>query len=128
MAETTLPSVSDGWQPVAATAVRPLVPALAFAVFAGAAVIFFAVQMWDGAFTEDFAWLWRTGELILTERRLPAGDPFSWTGADRPLVLYQWLFMALVAGVRQLAGPSGLFALHVATAAAIYLAAPTLGA
>jgi hypothetical protein len=128
LADTTLPSVPDGWQPVAATAVRPLVPAVAFAVFAGAAAMFFAAQMWDGAFTEDFAWLWRTGELILADRRLPAGDPFSWTAADRPLVLYQWLFMALVAGIRRVAGPSGLFAFHVAAAAAIYLLAPVLGA
>jgi len=128
MAETTLPSLPDGWQPAAASAVRPLVPALAFAAFAAAATLFFAVRMWDAAFTEDFAWLWRIGQLILADRQLPAGDPFSWTAADKPLVLYQWLFMVLLAGTRQLVGMSGLFALHVGMAAAIYLLAPLAGA
>jgi len=128
MAETTLPSLPDGWQPGAAVAVRPLVPALAFAGFAGAATIFFATQMWHGTFTEDFAWLLRTGQIILAQRHLPAGDPFSWTAADKPLVLYQWLFMVLAAGLERLVGLKGLFVLHVAVAAAIYLLAPALGA
>jgi hypothetical protein len=86
------------------------------------------VEMWHAALTPDFPWLLRTGQFILDNGRLPAGDLFSWTAADKPAVFYQWLFMALVAALERAVGVHGLFILHVGLAAAIYLLGPLYAA
>jgi hypothetical protein len=105
-----------------------LLPALAFATLTVAAVVFFAAEMWHAALTPDLPWLLRTGDFILDHGTLPAGDLFSWTAADKPVVLYQWLFTALLAALDRAVGVHGLFVAHIGLAAAIYLVAPLYGA
>src|SRR5579875_2437692 len=46
----------------------------------------------------DSFWLVETGRVILGEKRLPAGDVFSFTCRGAPWVIYQWLF-EIVAGL-----------------------------
>lgn len=54
--------------------------------------------------TGDSAWILKTGEYILQNKTIPAGDIFSWTKAGEPIVLYQWLFMILTAGLENIIG------------------------
>jgi hypothetical protein len=102
--------------------------AVAGVVWAVEVVSLFAWHEWNSAFTSDLPWLWRTGQVILAEGKLPATDPFSWTHADKPIIQYQWLFTIAIATVERLAGFPGLFVGFIAAAAAIYLLAPLLGA
>lgn len=95
---------------------------------AASAVGFFLYCMVKFAITPDVYWLWRGGQYILTEGRLPATDIFSWTYADQPVLLYQWLFMAGMAAVEQVAGLPGVFLLFTALAVAVYFLAPLFGA
>jgi hypothetical protein len=107
---------------------RPHIPALAFAAVAAVGIVFFAVETWHAALTPDFPWLLRTGQIILADGSIPGSDPFSWTAADKPLVLYQWLFMVLLAIPGSISGNPALFVAHVGLAAAIYLLGPLYGA
>jgi hypothetical protein len=108
----------------APAATRPYVVAFALAAVCVIAVAFFMLKMWDAALTRDVPWLLRTGQFILDNGRLPSGDLFSWTAPDRPLLLYQWLFMVLVAAIERVGGMEALLVVHVGLAGAIYLLGP----
>ncbi|MGH6934017.1 MAG: hypothetical protein ACREEE_16490 [Dongiaceae bacterium] len=95
---------------------------------AASAVGFFLYCMLKFAITPDVYWLWRGGQYILAEGRLPATDIFSWTFADQPVLLYQWLFMVGIAAVEAVAGLRGAFVLFVMLGISVYLLAPLFGA
>ena len=56
----------------------------------------------------DIWWHLRTGEWILEHRTVPATDPFSAFGADRPWTAYSWLFGLGMYGLWQLLGHIGI--------------------
>jgi hypothetical protein len=45
----------------------------------------------------DSGWILKTGAYILETGRLPVHDLYSWTCADRPWIVYQWLFEVVAA-------------------------------
>lgn len=114
-------ATSDRVRPAA----TPLLPISVALVAAGAAA-FFAWQMWTAAITPDFHWLLGGGRLIAEQGGLPAADPFSWSATARPVVFYQWLYMAMVAAGDALAGIKGLLFLQIAGGVVIYVLAPLL--
>jgi hypothetical protein len=127
MSLTTDHRTDEAW-PLAGRrgAVLPLI-VIGF-VFSAAAIAFFAVFVVKKGIIPDLHWILRSGQYILSERRLPATDIFSWSMGDKPVLLYQWLFMALTAAAEQLLGMHGLLVLFIAAAIAIYFAAPLFGA
>jgi len=56
----------------------------------------------------DYFWHLKTGEYIVTQRALPAGDVFSFTHAGQPWVLHEWLFEVLLFGAFANAGSFGV--------------------
>ena len=56
----------------------------------------------------DVWWHLRTGQWILQHRAVPITDPFSVYGADKPWIVYSWLFDSAMAG---LFGRLGLLAI-----------------
>src|SRR5262245_10114889 len=59
---------------------------------------------WD----QDIWWHLATGRWIAQHHGLPANDPFSQAGADRPLIAYSWLFELIAYGAYQSAGLKGI--------------------
>ena len=114
-------ATSDRVRPAA----TPLLPISVALVAAGAAA-FFAWQMWTAAVTPDFHWLLSGGRLITEQGGLPATDPFSWSAMERPVVFYQWLYMAMVAAGDALVGIKGLLFLQIVAGVIIYVVAPLL--
>jgi hypothetical protein len=108
-------------------AAPPLTVAVGF-LFSAVTIAFFAVFMVKKGIIPDLHWILRSGQYILAERRLPATDIFSWSMADKPVLLYQWLFMVLAAAGEQLVGLPGLLVLFIAVAVGIYFVVPLLGA
>ncbi|MBX6322605.1 MAG: hypothetical protein IRY94_12310, partial [Rhodospirillaceae bacterium] len=129
-------TAATGWRrPGAAGATAPpagrglaVAAAVAAAVLVVVAVRTFVAGTRYGPFSSDFPWLWRAGQRILDAGALPAGDPFSWTAAGRPWVLYQWLFEAGLAGAQRAFGTGGLVLLFDLIAVGVYVAAPVLWA
>jgi hypothetical protein len=76
----------------------------------------------------DLHWILGSGQYILDHGRLPTTDIFSWSMADKPVLLYQWLFMALTAAGERLLGLRGLLLAFTALLIGIYLVVPLLGA
>jgi hypothetical protein len=75
----------------------------------------------------DYFWHLKTGEYIVANAALPAGDIFSFTKEGQPWVLHEWLFEVLlylvfaacgVAGVKILAAALAMSALALAFTAA----------
>jgi hypothetical protein len=52
---------------------------------------------WLFVFPPDSGWLLKTGEYILQNAALPQHDLYSWTVPDKPWVIYQWLYEAIMA-------------------------------
>lgn len=48
----------------------------------------------------DSNWILRTGEYIIENKKLPAGDILSWSNSGENIILYQWLFMVVTAGAK----------------------------
>lgn len=69
--------------------------ALATAGLIAYCLISFQANIWRVLQSSDTAWLARTGEYIVTNRRLPETDIFSWTADTQPWTAYQWLFEAI---------------------------------
>ena len=78
--------------------------------------------------TPDLPWLKAAGHWILDHGQLPATDPFSWTAAERPWVLYQWGFEAALAALDRVAGHAGVAVAFAWAALAIYLLVPLYAA
>ena len=47
----------------------------------------------------DIWWHLRAGQWILQHRAVPGTDPFSYYGADKPWIVYSWLFDSIMAAV-----------------------------
>jgi hypothetical protein len=88
------------------------------------ATIFLSGVILQIGVTPDFPWLLAAGDWILQHRQLPATDLFSWTAADRPWVLYQWGFEALLAAIHHLAGYDGVAVVFAWAVLITYLIVP----
>lgn len=56
----------------------------------------------------DYFWHLKTGQYLLENGSLPKGDIFSYTYADQPWVLHEWLFQLLLAGIHSTLGSFGI--------------------
>lgn len=56
----------------------------------------------------DVCWLIRTGEYILQNGHLPAGDLYSFTNLGRPMVLYKWGFELYLGVLHHIASLGGV--------------------
>jgi hypothetical protein len=70
----------------------------------------------------DLWWHIRTGELILSTRRWPTTDPYSYTSFGAPWMACEWLGDVLFAAVYRQSGLRGLQALQIVMACAVMLA------
>jgi hypothetical protein len=61
----------------------------------------------------DIWWHLRTGQWIVQHRAVPATDPFSSYGLDKPWVAYSWLFELLVYGLYRWLGLFGVIVYRV---------------
>ena len=93
-------------------------------LLAALASIFLAGVILRIGVTPDFPWLKAAGDWILEHGRLPATDPFSWTAAQRPWVLYQWGFEVALAALDRVAGHSGVAVVVAWAALTVYLIGP----
>ena len=69
----------------------------------------------------DLWWHLKTGELIWTTHHIPSTDVFSYTAAGHPWVAHEWLSEALMYGVYQAAGFTGLMAWQAAVASLLFI-------
>lgn len=97
------------------------------AIAVGPAVGNFVAAMMANAVTVDYPWLLEAGRHLLATRELPETDIFSWTHADTPWVLYQWLFEAGLAAAERALGVDWLIRLFMLWVIAIYLFVPLFG-
>ena len=71
----------------------------------------------------DIWWHVRAGEWILSHRRVPWLDPFSFASADRPWIDLHWGFQSALALAYRLAGVPGIVSLAATVCAAAWLVA-----
>lgn len=76
-------------------------------------------QLFDG----DTWWHLRSGEWILSHRRVPTLDPFSFASADRPWIDLHWGFQVLVASAYRLGGLAAVILLTATVCAGTILIA-----
>src|SRR5262245_34290522 len=97
----------------------------------GAATLVAALG-WCKLSSNDIWILLEVGEYIVQHRAVPLLDPFSFTAADRPYVVHEWLAAVLFHLVDAAAGPAGVIVLKtgvvLAACAFFWLAARRLGA
>jgi hypothetical protein len=67
----------------------------------------------------DIWWHLRTGQWILQQGTVPVTDPFSSYGADKPWVVYSWLFDILVASLYRRVGPASIAVYEIAVRTAL---------
>jgi hypothetical protein len=70
----------------------------------------------------DLWWHLRTGQWVVEHQNVPATDPFSAYGHDKPWVAYSWLFEVGIYGLYSAFGLCGVVAYRVALAAIILVA------
>jgi hypothetical protein len=85
----------------------PWLDGFVIAVVAGAAVVLGCQELFDA----DAWWHLRTGQWILSNRRVPNVDPFSFGSADRPWIDLSWLFQVLLAVCYRNGGAAGMILL-----------------
>lgn len=87
----------------------------------GYAVLALLVALYAGApvFTNDVFWHVATGDHLLATGVLGGADPFSYTAAERPWFLHEWLTQVLFAGIFALGGWPGIRAATAGMAVAI---------
>ena len=71
----------------------------------------------------DIWWHVRAGEWILSHRRVPWLDPFTFASADRPWIDLHWGFQSALALAYRLAGVPGILSLAATVCAAAWLVA-----
>ena len=105
------------------------VPARELAIFCaivlGAGAFVVAVRTragWD----QDIWWHLATGRWIIQHGQVPAADPFSQYGHDKPWVAYSWLFGTIAYGAHAIAGLRGIVLLSATMGALIAAACYTL--
>ena len=108
--------------------IRPAILVVLATLFAAATTAFFTLFMIKKGIIPDFYWILRSGQYVLDQGRLPTTDLFSWSMADKPVLLYQWLFMTLTAAGERVLGMHGLLLLFAALCIGVYLVIPLLGA
>ena len=108
--------------------VPPAVVIFLSLLFCFVTTAFFTIFMISKGIIPDLYWILRSGQYILDHGRLPTTDIFSWSMADKPVLLYQWLFMVLTAAGERLLGMHGLLLLTAAVSIGIYFVVPLLGA
>lgn len=101
---------------------------IVLAVAVGPAIGNFVAAMMGNAITVDYPWLLEAGRHLIVTRELPETDIFSWTHADTPWVLYQWLFEVGLAGAERALGVDWLIRLFMLSVIAIYIFIPLFGA
>jgi hypothetical protein len=74
----------------------------------------------------DLWWHVRTGQMILTERALPATDPFSFTASGSAWTNHEWLSDVVVAGLYGLGGDRALSAWRMGLLYAVLACLTTL--
>src|SRR5262245_56876530 len=67
----------------------------------------------------DLGWHLRTGQWVVEHGHVPANDPFSAYGADRPWVAYSWLFEVVMYGIYSCLGLPGVVLFRAAMALAV---------
>lgn len=84
----------------------------------GFAVIFLVLFISIVLSDPDYFWHLSAGQFIWENKALPSADVFSYTFADKPWVLHEWLFEIILFGVYSLSGGFGvkLFTATFATA------------
>jgi hypothetical protein len=70
----------------------------------------------------DIWWHLRVGQWVVEHRNVPATDPFSAYGHDRPWVAYSWLFEVLVYELYRAAGLTGILVYRVLLSLAVIVA------
>lgn len=70
----------------------------------------------------DLWWHLRVGQWVAEHGAVPATDPFSCYGLDKPWIAYSWLYELLVYGLYTLFGLAGIVIYRVAMAVAIVAA------
>lgn len=75
-------------------------------------------------FTPDLPWLFATGDYIVQHKHIPTHDIFSWTHPQKPWVLYQWLFEALLSFGRSTIGDFNLIRLGISVTILTYVIIP----
>jgi hypothetical protein len=65
----------------------------------------------------DVSWHIAAGDLIFSERALPAKDSWTFTGGEQSWYLISWLWDALLAAIKQVAGLAGVYVFSLAFAA-----------
>jgi hypothetical protein len=70
----------------------------------------------------DTFWHLRTGQWIVENGTIPATDPFSSFGMDKPWVAYSWLFGLLLYGLYEAFGLIGIIGYRVVLAVAVVAA------
>ena len=67
----------------------------------------------------DVWWHLRVGQWVCEHRAVPANDPFTLYGRDRPWVAYSWLFEVLLYGLYGRLGLAGIIVYRVALSFAV---------
>lgn len=83
------------------------------------AVLFISIVLFD----PDYFWHLSAGQYIFEHKALPSGDIFSFTYANQPWVLHEWLFELALYGVYSLSGAFGVKLVTAAFATATLLVA-----
>src|SRR5262249_56732606 len=107
--------------PATMTRLGPAVVTVLALSFGAVTTAFLSVFMMRKGMIPDLHWILGSGRYILDHGRLPITDIFSWSMADKPVLLYQWLFMALTAAGERLLGLRGLLLAFTALLIGIYL-------
>lgn len=89
----------------------------------GFAVIFIVLYISIVLSDPDYFWHLSAGQFIWENKALPSTDVFSYTFANKPWVLHEWLFEIVLFGVYSLAGASGVKLFTTAFAIATVLVA-----
>jgi hypothetical protein len=76
----------------------------------------------DPVIDPDIWWHLRVGQWVVEHRDVPANDPFSLHGLDKPWVAYSWLFEVAVYGLYQRLGLAGVIVYRAALALAVVAA------
>jgi hypothetical protein len=76
----------------------------------------------DPVIDPDIWWHLRVGQWVVEHHAVPATDPFSRYGVDRPWIAYSWLYEVLVFRLYEAFGLAGIVAYRVAMSMAVVAA------
>ncbi len=73
----------------------------------------------DPVLDSDVWWHLRVGQWVCEHRTVPANDPFTWYGRDRPWIAYSWLFEVALYALYAWLGLAGIIVYRVALSLAV---------